>query len=128
RFDSEELIAVVVDFGTNLLARLQAHCDQLEVVAGVEHSAEVGVVGSDALDVVDVALHCVRSPAGLLTEAPRSNEVPRHLHSRTDGTHVSGSGAKKEALVGPLSQKLSVQSAVDFAQEPLPETPNLLRP
>src|SRR5690554_7985379 len=61
-FDAEELVAVVMHFRPDLLARVQRHHHQLQVMPGVEDAAEVAVVLRDAFDVVDITLHGARSP------------------------------------------------------------------
>jgi hypothetical protein len=55
--DAEELIAIVVDFFADFLARLDRHQDQLEIVTGVEDLAEEVVLLGQLLDVVDESLH-----------------------------------------------------------------------
>src|SRR5690606_17758520 len=62
--DAEELIAVVMHFLADLLAGVERHQDELEVLAGVEHAAKVGVPLSQLLDVVGEALH--GCPPGIL--------------------------------------------------------------
>src|SRR5690606_38155099 len=62
--DAEELIAVVMHFLADLLAGIERHQDELEVLAGVEHAAKVGVPLSQLLDVVGEALH--GCPPGIL--------------------------------------------------------------
>ena len=52
-----ELIAVVMHLGTNFPAGLKRHQDELEVVADVEHAAEVFIVEGRSLDILAIALH-----------------------------------------------------------------------
>src|SRR5688500_16191349 len=57
RLKAEELVAVLMNFRANLLARLERHQHQLEMLAGIEHPTEVGVAGGLPLDVVMISLH-----------------------------------------------------------------------
>ena len=68
--DPEELVAILVHFFADLLARLQGHQNQLEVVTGVEHPAKVGIVDGDAGDVGHETLHA-NSPVGMWFAARR---------------------------------------------------------
>src|SRR5690606_9196482 len=55
--DPEELIAIVVDLLADLLARLERHEHELQVMSGVEDAAIVLVLGGQLLDVGHETLH-----------------------------------------------------------------------
>src|SRR4030095_10975365 len=63
--ETEELVAVLMDLRPDVAAGRQAHQHQLEMVAGVEHPAEIRGLGRLALDVVVIALHAL-SPASAI--------------------------------------------------------------
>ena len=61
-FDTEELIIVRMDFFTNILTRTRRHEQELQVLSGVERTAEGAVFLDEFLRVVDYAtLHSVAS-------------------------------------------------------------------
>ena len=56
-FDAEELVTVIVNFLADLITGLDRHQDQLKIVAGVKHPAEIAVFLGQFLNVVDELLH-----------------------------------------------------------------------
>jgi hypothetical protein len=56
-FDTEELVPVGVDFLADLVAGLQHHQHELQLLAGVENAAEVGVILGQIFNIVDKAIH-----------------------------------------------------------------------
>src|SRR6478609_5322801 len=55
--EAEELVAVLMDFGADLLAGLKGHQHELEMVSGVKHPAKIAIVRRQLLDIVMIALH-----------------------------------------------------------------------
>src|SRR5205085_1524904 len=82
--DAEELVAVLVNLFADLIAGLQRHGDELQMVARVEHPAEVLVLDRPLLDIVAIAFHpslsftSSKPPAALqpLASAERTNAAP----------------------------------------------------
>jgi hypothetical protein len=64
RFEPEELVAVLMHLGADLLARLQRHQHQLQVMAGVEHLPKVSIAGGLPFDIVVIAFHLPSSFVG----------------------------------------------------------------
>jgi len=57
RFDTEELVAVIMDLLSNLVTWLDGHEDKLKIVASVENATEVVVLFRKFLDIVNKAPH-----------------------------------------------------------------------
>jgi len=51
------LVAVLVNLRADLVAGLKRHQHQWEVLASVEHAAEIGIGEGQLLDIVVIALH-----------------------------------------------------------------------
>src|SRR6185437_14280172 len=56
-FDAKKLVAVVVDFFSDLAAGLDRHQDQLEVLACIEDSPEIIIFLGQLLDICYKAFH-----------------------------------------------------------------------
>src|SRR5689334_5802833 len=86
--DAEELVAVLVHFLADVLAGLQRHQHELQVLAGVEHAAEIVVLLRDPLDVIDKSFH-------------RRSSI--RLGRATESTRVAAGGQCRERV--PLRKR-----------------------
>jgi hypothetical protein len=60
-FEAEKLIAVVMDFFPDLVARLERHQNELEMVACVQDTAKIGIFDGQRFNVADKSLHALSS-------------------------------------------------------------------
>jgi hypothetical protein len=56
-FDAKELVAVLVNLLTDLVAGLESHRDQLEVMTGIQNAAKIFILDRALFDVVTIAFH-----------------------------------------------------------------------
>src|SRR3546814_18269829 len=105
--DTEELVAVLMHLFADLFAGFQRHQHQLQVLPSIEDTAEILILDSPRLDIVDIDFHnsapCLAAPwkmtnrawQNLFLRAPRPAAIapPAPLPSmRPEGRRVGKEG------------------------------------